>query len=31
MQVKNIDYSKKDKANKEIGLLGEKLVLEYEL
>ena len=27
---KNIDYSKKDKANKEIGLLGEKLVLEYE-
>lgn len=27
---KGVDYSKRDKSNKKLGLLGEKLVLEYE-
>jgi hypothetical protein len=28
---KGVDYSKQDKSNKKLGLLGEKLVLEYEI
>jgi hypothetical protein len=28
---KGVDFSKKDKSNKELGLLGEELVLEYEI